>query len=104
MRFLSSSALASAPKLRFDASCSAAETMARRSELSPRDPTMPHAWASSIRNVLHVGHRHREVHGPQMPAYAGSASLAGARIATDPPAFSTAATADLEAPHTENAT
>src|SRR5207237_534045 len=35
MRFFSSSALASAPKLRFAASCSAAETMARRSEVRP---------------------------------------------------------------------
>src|SRR5947207_297482 len=35
MRFFSSSALAKAPKLRFAASCSAAETMARRSGVRP---------------------------------------------------------------------
>src|SRR5882757_2983241 len=42
MRFFSSSALASAPKLRFAASCSAAETMFRLS------PSAPHA-ASPLR-------------------------------------------------------
>src|SRR4029079_12986379 len=41
MRFFSSSALASAPKLRFAASCSAAETMFRLS------PAAPHASSPS---------------------------------------------------------
>src|SRR5207244_10806000 len=44
MRFLSSSAFANAPKLRFAASCSAAETMAHRS--GKRPPTI---WGSGRR-------------------------------------------------------
>src|SRR3954462_13677248 len=49
MRFFSSSALASAPKLRFAASCSAAETMSR---LSPAAPLA----ASPVRLSAGAGH------------------------------------------------
>src|SRR5256714_8335145 len=79
MRFFSSSALAKAPKFRFAASCSAAETMARRSEV--RAPPL---------------------YGNQAADSLGS--FAGARTVTEPPAFSTAATADFDAPQTEHAT
>src|SRR5204862_6955011 len=87
MRFLSSSALASAEKLRLAASCSAAETIA--SEL--RLPS------------------HRETARARFDLYRDQAtcSLAsrfGASMATDPPAFSTAATADFDAPQTAKAT
>src|SRR4029077_9633376 len=52
MRFFSSSALASAPKLRFAASCSAAETMARRSEVRPAA-----IWGSGGRFAWLLGRR-----------------------------------------------
>src|SRR6202521_914735 len=83
MRFFSSSAFASAEKLRLAANCSAAETITR---LRCR----PH----------HPGRSALYGHQPVASLVAG----AGARIFTDPPAFSTAATADFDAPNTSNAT
>src|SRR6516164_1950355 len=75
MRFLSSSALASAEKLRLAASCSAAETM---------------GWK------LRVEYSRQAAPSPT--------GRLGARMVTEPPACSTAATADFEAPQTEKAT
>src|SRR5262245_54601341 len=87
MRFLSSSALASAEKLRLAASCSAAETIASELRLTP------HRETARARFELY---KHQAACSP--------ASRFGARTATDPPAFSTAAIADFDAPQTENAT
>src|SRR5262252_7980969 len=84
MRFLSSSALASAEKLRLAASCSAAETIVSSGSRPLGDRRAPALY------------RHQAACSP--------VSCLGARMATEPPAFSTAATADLEAPQTENAT
>src|SRR6516225_5676966 len=83
MRFLSSSALANAEKLRLAASCSAAEAMVVKLPLAA--PPMDF-----------------DLYRDQ--AACSPASRAGAKIVTEPPAFSTAATADLEAPHTDSAT
>ena len=65
----------------------------------------------------YVGHGHHKFHDRSlqhrprsraMPrryaAVSPASSFFGARIVTEPPAFSTAATADFEAPQTENAT
>src|SRR6201746_1673751 len=84
MRFFSSSALASAEKLRLAASCSAAETI--ETSLTAPQTCQVHA-----------------------PTYRGQAAFSpssrfGARILTEPPAFSTASTADLEAPYTSKLT
>src|SRR6476646_3396393 len=87
MRFLSSSALARAEKLRLAASCSAAETMGLSSRSAPRN--VPLGAPTDL-------YRHQAGCSP--------ASRLGARTVTEPPAFSTAATADLDAPHTVNAT
>src|SRR6516164_5432861 len=86
MRFLSSSALASAEKLRLAASCSAADTMGGCSV----------APGGDRRGGVSALYSH---HGACSPVARG-----GAKMITDPPAPSTAAMADLEAPHTENAT
>src|SRR5579872_2176971 len=81
MRFFSSSALASAEKLRLAASCSAAEAMVLKLRLPPPDGS--------------------DLYRDQ--AACSPVPRAGARIVTEPPAFSTASTAGLEAPHTERA-
>src|SRR5258706_14783548 len=83
MRFFSSSALANAEKLRLAASCSAAETMQAPAATYERPPHAPYG---------------------DQAAFSPSAGFGGARILTEPPAFSTAAIADLEAPTTSNAT
>src|SRR5206468_1564610 len=98
MRFLSSSALASAEKLRLAASCSAAETMSGSGLGHPQGP--------------HVVRPDLEFHGPAAAAgpsarallQAAVSSALGARISIEPPAFSTASLADCEAPATANAT
>src|SRR6202167_5675348 len=82
MRFLSSSAFASAPKLRLAASCSAAETM--RPPLRVPMPECPALYKDQ--------------------AASSPAGSLRARIWTVPPAFSTAATADFDAPKTASVT
>src|SRR5262245_5731870 len=87
MRFLSSSALASAEKLRLAASCSAAETMGFPVPPREIDP-LP-----GVRPRLY---RHQAGCSP--------VGRFGANRVTEPPAFSTACVADLDAPQTEKAT
>src|SRR5215831_5546090 len=87
MRFLSSSALASAEKLRLAASCSAAETIGWKLPFPPPKDA-PLDGSALYRDQ----------------AACSPVSRFGARMATEPPAFSTAATADLDAPQTEKAT
>src|SRR5258708_8622346 len=87
MRFFSSSALASAPKLRLAASCSAAETMR---------PVLRECQTRYRFGRVNFG-LYRD------QAACSLASRLAARISTLPPAFSTAATADFDAPYTERA-
>src|SRR4029453_6994365 len=84
MRCCSSLALASAEKLRLAASCSAAETMGL---------PVPPPRLSGGRPRLY---RHQAGRSPVGPVGAG-------RV-TEPPAFSTACIADLDAPQTEKET
>src|SRR5580693_10328614 len=98
MRFFSSSALAKAPKLRLAASCSAAETISRSEP--PLGQDCPSAFAEQVETVAA---RHKAGHDGRQAACSLVSAL-GARISTEPPAFSTAATADLEAPNTESVT
>src|SRR6202030_3916176 len=97
MRFFSSSALAKAPKLRLAASCSAAETISRSEPPLPMAGLVPaiHAFAEQVEIVAA---RHKAGHDGRQAACSLVSAL-GARISTEPPAFSTAATADLEAPN-----
>src|SRR5215468_9317984 len=92
MRFLSSSALASAEKLRLAASCSAAETMGLKLPFRPQERPGNAPGNAPGRPDLY---RHQAACSP--------VSRFGARMVTEPPCFSTAATADLDAPQTENA-
>src|SRR4029450_3717694 len=84
MRFLSSSALASAEKLRLAASCSAAETMGL---------PVPPPRLSGVRPRLY---RHQAGCSP--------VGRSAASRMPEPPAFPPACTADLDAPQTEKAT
>src|SRR6266496_6483881 len=86
MRFLSSSALASAEKFRLAANCSAAETMRQLSSSAA-----PFAQGRAPRGLYRAQAAVSPVCG------------FGASTVTEPPAFSTAATADFEAPATAKA-
>ncbi len=95
MRFFSSSALAKAAKFRFAASCSAADAM---------------VCALNDARRLNAGHasggqasRSRAAAGSGRMWGGGHASATAPRIVTEPPAFSIAARADLEAPATSKA-
>src|SRR6202011_5931149 len=118
MRFFSSSALASAEKLRLAANCSAAETMVTgsRLRLPPRYGRIrPSPFQERRRFARLSGHPRplrylrwmpgtragwRVGPSPADNSYAAFSppSALGARTLTLPPAFSTAATADFEAP------
>src|SRR5215212_10159159 len=89
MRFLSSSALAIAPKLMLAASCSAAEAIVEILKICARPPSRerrPHELAGR-----------RLVWEMWDDRYA---SATAPRIVTDPPARSIASTADFDAPAT----
>src|SRR5712692_3536922 len=101
MRFFSSSALASAEKLRLAANCSAAETMV----LAPERPMYSRYRALSAGFSTENGNNARTSQDrpppPYPPPLAGEGregAFGGARTVTAPPAFSTAAMADLDAP------
>src|SRR5882672_6725919 len=106
MRFFSSSALASAEKLRLAANCSAAETMI----LAPERPIYSSYRALSAGLSTEHGNNARASQDrpppPYPPPLAGEgregADFGGASTLTAPPAFSTAAIADLDAPWTAN--
>src|SRR5258705_13775584 len=103
MRFFSSSALASAEKLRLAANCSAAEAMR----------SIPGCAARRACPLFGPLYRDQADFSPPLSPPLGAAPLAaapfsapfspllglgGASTLTEPPAFSTAATADFEAP------
>src|SRR5262245_13422743 len=91
IRCLSSVALASAPKLMLEASCSAADAMRQA-------PLMRSAaYMVSAARPLQVPDPEGVEH---LQAFASSFFGLGVFTMTEPPSFSTAAIADLEAPAT----
>src|SRR5688572_29579529 len=135
IRFFSSSALANAEKLRFAASCSAAETMVGSvcdlflgyDRVFPAIRTLPsEAKVAAVRHKAGRGDKSTQavvsLGSPSalpaaafpplffapcpnaakafLPFGSAGASFLGAKILTEPPALSTAARADFEAPKT----
>src|SRR3954469_2338201 len=107
MRFLSSVAFERTPRLRFAASCSAAEAMESPSSVAPHFPPAP----TAAQVAFHVNHHDRPpaawVVGSSPTTTSrerGQASAAGSAFATvvvtDPPAFCTASIAAADAPET----
>src|SRR5690606_3452830 len=98
MRFWRSLALPKVLQLILAAICSAADAIQGPSKKAPPDPV----GASGAKTRENDLRRHQGGHKSQTVAV--SMVVAGTATATDPPAFSTAATADFEAPVTLSVT